>query len=192
VSSLRPLLPVVLLLGLVPGGCRARPEDGAMAVLSRTLQPGDRLLFFQALEADPILSSTGGFVIVVRPASGRPELRVFEKRSEGAGPVYVTQQGDTFHGLVLEDVNGDGRAEIVSRWGGGHLELVEVTARAADGSFAPIFQNGGRRIEEVYGLDDTIHFLITSRTYEEGAGEPPSYETTLYRWDGQEFTESGQ
>ncbi len=180
------LVPLVLLLALV--ACvRQRSDDPVLLALGRALQPGDRIVLARVLDPD-----TGDRIAaVVRPATGKPELRIYERRG-GQGQhllVHNTQQGDIFHNLVLEDVNGDGEEEILSTWTGGHLEILEVIARAADGTYATLFQNAGQTVERRYGPAGVVEFWITSRTYEEQAGQPPSYDTTVYRWDGKAFSE---
>ncbi len=177
--------PAVLLLALAAACARGRPDDPALLALARALHPGDRLILARVLDPD-----VGDRVAaVVRPGGGKPELRIYERRGNGDALVHTVQRGELFHNLALEDVTGDGQDEILSTWTGGHLEILEVTARAADGTYATLFQNAGQEIERRYGPGGAVEFWITSRTYEEKAGQPPSYDTTVYRWDGKAFSE---
>ena len=129
--------------------------------------------------------------MVVGSATGKPELRVYERTGGGDYLLkHTAQQGDAFRNLSLEDVDGDGHDEIVATWEGGHLEIVEVIARGPDGSYRSIFQNAGRQIERRYNSAGLIEFWITSRTYGEGPGESPVYATTVYRFEGGKFVEA--
>ena len=185
----RPLpLSVALFVALGAAACGHRgADDPALRALARILQPGDRVVLARTLDPD----ADDRFVAVVRTAAGKQELRLYERT--GGRRDYVLahkeQQGDEFHNLVLEDVDGDGREEIVTTWTGGHLELLDVIARGADGSYRSLFQNAGQEIERRYGQGGVVEFWITSRTYQEQAGQPPTYDTVVYRWDGKKFSE---
>jgi hypothetical protein len=90
---------------------------------------------------------------------------------------------------MVEDVNADGRPDLVARWAGGQIEIVEVLGRGADDAWSPLLQNGAEVIEERRRPDRTVAFWLTSRTYEEDPGRPPVYQTTVYGWNGQAFVE---
>jgi len=167
--------------------CRGRSDDGALLFLQRTLKPGERILALRDLEA----LAGGSFAVVVVAPGGKPELRILQADGKGDfGTVFSTRQGDVFRTMALEDVNADGRDEILVTWRGGHLEMIEVVGRDAQGSWTSLFQEAGREIERRYGVGGTSEFWITSRTYEEGPDQPPAYTTTVYRWAGGTFVES--
>ncbi|HEU4403237.1 MAG TPA: hypothetical protein VFT43_14165 [Candidatus Polarisedimenticolia bacterium] len=175
------------LAGLLAGSCARRSDDPGLSMLRETLRPGERVLLSRVLDPE-----TGDRIaVVVVPAGGRPELRVYERHgSRGFALAFTAQQGDRFQNLDLEDVDADGRDEILATWEGGHLETLEVIARGEDGSYRTLFQNAGRQIERRYGPTGALEFWITSRTYEETPGQPAAYDTTVYRWDGAKFAEA--
>ena len=167
--------------------CRARTEDPARIVQDKLLRPEERLLALRVLDPD----TDRGIAAVVAAPRGTSELRIYEKGARGDYILaHSTHQGDQFRNLVLEDVNADGREEILVTWSGGHLEILEVIARRDDGSYATLFQNAGREIERRYGAGGTAEFWITSRSYNEQQGQQPTYITTVYRWEGDRFTEA--
>jgi len=174
---------------LLAGGltaCRSRnAADPVMTLLAKTLRHGDRLLLARALDPEGTRIAA-----VVVPAAGKPELRFYESKTPGVyGLMHVTQQGDGFRNLTLEDVDADGRDEYVVTWEGGHLEIVEVIARGQDGSYTSIFQNAGRQVEKRYTPAGQLEFWITSRTYAEKPGQAPGYETTVYGWKDGKYLE---
>ncbi len=167
--------------------CRGRSDDQALVFLQRTLKPGERVLALRDLEA----VAGGSFAAVVVAPGGKPELRILQTDGKGDfGTVFSTRQGDVFRTLALEDVNADGRDEILVTWRGGHLEMIEVIGRDAQGAWTSLFQEAGREIERRYGVVGTSEFWITSRTYEEGPDQAPAYTTTVYRWANDTFIES--
>lgn len=172
---------------LAIAGCRTRGDDPALAFLRGTLGPGERVIALRDLE--PVAG--GSFAAVVVAPGGKPELRLYQSDGHGSFVVvFATRQGDIFRVLALEDVNADGRDEIVATWRGGHLEMIEVVGRDAQGAWVSLFQEAGREIERRYGAGGTSEFWITSRTYEEGPGQPPAYATTIYRWAKDAFVEA--
>jgi hypothetical protein len=180
------LAAAALLLALGAAACARGPDDPVLSLPGRTLKRGDRVAVLRTL--DPEGTRVG---MVVGTAAGKPELRIYEKKGPGEyALVHTVQQGDSFRNLSLEDVDGDGKDEIVVTWEGGHLELVQVIARGADNTYRTIFQNAGRQIEKRYDPAGLIEFWITSRTYEEGPGEPPAYATTVYRFEGDKYVET--
>lgn len=184
-SLRRALAGTALLLALCAGACASRPDDPVLGLLGRSLLPGDRALLVRTLDPEGTRLAA-----VIATAAGKPELRFYERQ----GPkryllVHTAQQGDSFRNLSLEDVDGDGKDEIVATWEGGHLEIVEVIARGRDNAYRSIFQNAGRQIERRYGPAGLIEFWITSRTYEEGPGETPAYATTVYGFEGGKYVE---
>jgi hypothetical protein len=191
--SAGPRLPAAFLVAtaLLPALAACGPpstDDPVVHGLKTLLRPEDRLLVARVLDADDATR----IAAVVRPASGKPELRIYERRAAGAPylVVHTSQQGDRFHNLVLEDVNGDGQEEILATWTGGQLEILEVLGRAPDGTYRTLFQNAGQRIEQRYGATGSVEFWISSRTFEEGSGQPPTYGIAIYRWDGKGFSEA--
>ena len=166
--------------------CSRRPDDPVLSLLGRTLKRGERIVLLRTL--DPEGTHVG---MVVDSPAGKPELRVYEQRgSKEYALVHTAQQGDAFRNLSLEDVDGDGKDEIVVTWEGGHLELVEVISQEADHAYRSIFQNAGRQIEKRYSPAGQIEFWITSRTYGEGPGEAPAYATTVYRFENGKYIET--
>jgi len=188
-----PLLPALLLL-LAPAACGRRDGDPAREMLASTLRPGDRLIALQVVDPD----APERMVVVVVPEGGKPELRILElqREEQGAGGAWRVAhrapQGDLFRKLDVEDVTGDGRPEILATSLGGHLEVLEVYTRDDDGAWRSAFQNGGQEIEKRHAPGGAIEFWVTSRTYEERPGQPPTYATGIYRWDGRSFTEAGR
>jgi len=176
----------VLLLAGGLAACRSRnPADPVMTLLAKTLRQGDRLVFARSLDPEGTRIAA-----VVVPAAAKPELRFYESTTAGVyGLMHVTQQGDGFRNLTVEDVDADGRDEYVVTWEGGHLEIIEVIARGQDGSYASIFQNAGRQVEKRYTPAGQLEFWITSRTYDEKPGQPQGYETTVYAWKDGKYVE---
>lgn len=182
------LLAVIATLAPALAGCPARPDDPALAALRRTLERGEKLIASRDFgpEGD-------GFAAVVARRDGAPELRIFRRGPGGGYDVDLTaRQGDTFRELVLEDVDVDGRDEVVVLWKGGHLEMIEVFGRTADGGWRALFENAGRTIERRRGPEGAMELWITSRTYEERAGEPPAWTTAVYRWRDGAFSEAAR
>jgi len=183
----RNLTPTVALLLALAAGCARRPDDPALAFVLQTLKKGDRLILLRVLDAP----AQDRLAAVVAVAGGKPELRIYERQEGGRYALALTeQQGDAFANLVLEDLNADGQDEIVATWSGGHLETLEVLGRTGPGAYRNLFLNAGRQIEKRYDPAGRAEFWITSRTYAEAAGQPPAYETTVFRWDGEKFAEA--
>ena len=176
---------VLLLAGSV-AACRSRnTADPVMTLLAKTLRQGERLLLARTLDPEGTRIAA-----VVVPPKGKPELRFYESTTPGVyGLMHVTQQGDGFRNLTVEDVDADGRDEYVVTWEGGHLEIVEVIARGQDGSYASVFQNAGRQVEKRYTQAGQLEFWITSRTYDEKPGQAQGYETTVYAWKDGKYIE---
>jgi len=180
------LTAAALLLLFGAADCARGPDDPVLSLMKSTLKRGDRLVLLRPL--DPEGTRVG---MVIKTAAGKPELRIYEqKRPKQYSLVHTVQQGDSFGDLALEDVDGDGKEEIVATWEGGHLEIVQVIARGADNTYRTLFQNAGRQIERRYNSAGLIEFWITSRTYGEGPGESPAYATTVYRFEGGKFIEA--
>ena len=171
------------------GACARRSADPALAALSAALAPGERVLLLRALGSGPGADPADRIAAIVRPAGGREELRVYERRGGALALVHTERQGDLFRNLVVEDVDGDHHPDLVVTWEGGQLEILEVIVRGEDGVYRTLFQNAGQEIERRYGPGGAVEFWITSRTYEEGPGAPPIYASTPYRWDGKAFSE---
>ena len=184
------LLALIVLLTRAAGG--GRDGDPARQMLASTLQPGDRLIALHVVDPD----APERMVVVVVPEGGKPELRILELRREAKGAggawgvAHRAPQGDLFRNLAVEDVTGDGRPEILATSLGGHLEVLEVYTRDDDGAWRSVFQNGGQEIEKRHAPGGAIEFRVTSRTFEERPGQPPTYATGIYRWDGRSFTEA--
>jgi len=178
----------------VPAGPAAAP--GAIPGLADLAHEGESVLFARRFPLGP--APAGGeapraLVVVVRMTDGHEEMRVGEPAGAGFAQVHATRPGDEFRNLAIEDINGDGRPEIVGRWAGGQLEVVEVIGRAPAGGWRSLLQNAGQEIEERRRADRTVAFWITSRTYEEGeSGLPPVYETRVWNWDGAAFSEESR
>lgn len=174
------------LLGLILAAACARGVEGPLAAVARTLRPGERIMALRDLDT---VAGRSLAAVVVAPGS-KPELRIYQIDEHGkAAVVLKSGQGDVFRNLMLEDVDADGRDDVVVTWRGGHLEMIEVIARGADGAYKSIFQNGGSEIERRAGPDGVMELWITSRTYEEQAGRPPDYDTSVYRFRDGGFQE---
>jgi len=183
----RSLAPAAALLLALATGCARRPDDPALAFIRETLRKGDRLILLRVLD----VPAQDHLAAVVAVAGGKPELRLYERQAGGPYALALTeQQGDAFANLALEDVNADGQDEILATWSGGHLETLEVLGRTGTGGYRNLFLNAGRQIEKRYDAAGRVEFWITSRTYAEGAGQPPAYETSVFRWDGERFSEA--
>jgi hypothetical protein len=190
---------VACLAALPASGCRsgAAPAASPFPGLEQIVAAGESTLLARRLPAD--LAAPGGpggpgaggdlLVAVVRMGDGHEELRVAGMEQGRWTVRHASRAGDEFRNLLFEDVNADGHPEIVSRWLGGQLDVVEVLARDTGGGWKPILQNAGQSVEERRRPDQSIGFWITSRTYEEGAGLPPVFETRVWRWDGSAFSE---
>ena len=169
-------------------GCVARSDDPSIRVLGRALARGERLILARCL--DP--GTADRIAAVVRTGRGLEELRIYEMKNGRPAATGTFREGDRFSNLVTEDVNGDEREEILAVWASGHLEVLQVIGRTADGTYATLFQNGGQEIERRHGPGGLVEFWITGRTYEEAEGQPPVYGTTVYRWDGKAFSEASR
>jgi hypothetical protein len=175
-----------LLLAVAASACSRRPDEPVLSLLGKTLKRGDRVVLLRTL--DPEGTRVG---MVVDTTAGKPELRIYERRgTRDYALVHTAQQGDAFRNLSLEDVDGDGKDEIVVTWEGGHLEMVEVIAPGEGHAYHSIFQNAGRQVEKRYSPAGQIEFWITSRTYDERPGEAPAYATTVYRFENGKYTET--
>jgi hypothetical protein len=190
--------------------CRATGGSGALARIGDVVHEGESVVLVRML---PPPAPAGSIALVVSGKDGKVELRIAEPKgstggttagSAGAGGltiVHISRPGDEFRNLTLQDVTGDGAPEVVTSWIGGQLEVVEVLGRSsgasgaspsspgASGTWTPLLQNGGQEVETRRRPDRTTAFWITSRTYEEAAGQPPVYQTTIYSWDGKQFRE---
>lgn len=188
VAAVTALLPLIL-------ACRggSAGASGAIPGLADLARAGETVLFARRFPLGP--PPAGGeaswaLVVVVRMADGHEEMRLGEPAAAGFAQVHATRPGDEFRNLAVEDINGDGRPEIVGRWAGGQLEVVDVIGRGPEGGWRSLLQNAGQLIEERRRADRTTAFWITSRTYEEESGLPPVYETRVWNWDGTAFTET--
>lgn len=187
-------LPALALLAPL-AACRGGAPAAAGDDLAGLIRPGETLILLRRVPAAPAPGSPGTAspvpefaVAVVKQADGKVELRVGEQRPQGRAQVHASRPGDDFRNLAIEDLNADGRPEIVSTWTGGQLEVVEILGRTAEGSWTTLLQNAGQIVEERRQADRTTDFWITSRTYEEEPGHPPIFETVVYRWDGKAFS----
>ena len=181
-----PLAAAALLAALGSSACTRGADDPALTLLRTSLKRGDRLVLARPL--DPLDKSVA---VVIDTATGKPELRVYEQTGGSRyALVHTVQEGDAFKNLSIEDVDGDGKDELVTTWEGGHLEIVEVLAQGADHTWHPIFQNAGRQVEKRYDPAGRVEFWITSRTYDEGPGDAPAYATTVYRLAGGKYAEA--
>ena len=176
--------------------CRRPAPDALLGDLTGLVRPGEVVQLLRRVAPTPVPGSPGATapvpelqLLVVRTRDGKSELRIGEQRSQGRVQVHASRPGDEFRNLTVEDVNADGRPEVVTQWQGGQLEVVEVLGRDTEGSWSPLLQNAGQIVEERRLPDRTTAFFITSRTYEEEAGHPPVYETLIYRWDGKGFAQ---
>ncbi len=184
--AVRGVAPAALLLTLA---CGQRSDDPVLRVMTAALGKGDRVILVRALDSGPATGPREAIAAIVRRGDGRPELRLYEGNGRDLAPAFTTQQGDRFRNLTLEDVTGDGRPEILAFWEGGQLEILQVIARADNGSWATLFQNAGQEIERRYAPGGAVEFWITGRTYEEGPGQPPVYASVVYGWNGKGFAE---
>ncbi|HET8948350.1 MAG TPA: hypothetical protein VFQ07_15325 [Candidatus Polarisedimenticolia bacterium] len=208
------LLGCLLAAAAASSGCRGKSgapagSTGAgsgLAGVGSILKDKDEVLLQRVL---PPALGDGAVALVVRGGDGAVELRLAERRAGGAltggavaggaltggavtgGALTVThtsRPGDEFRNLSVEDVTGDGKPEITTTWLGGQLEVIEVLGRDAQGEWKSLLQNGGQTIEERRRSEGAASFWITSRTYEEEAGQPPVYQTTIFDWNGSAFT----
>ena len=179
------LAPAALLAVLGASACGRGADDPLLPLLRATLKRGDRLVLVRPL--DPQDKSVAA---VVDTATGKPELRLYDQTGGSRyALVHTIQEGDSFKNLSVEDLDGDGKDELVTTWEGGHLEIIEVLART-DHDYKPIFQNAGRQVEKRYDPAGRVEFWITSRTYDESPGAPPAYATTVYRLSNGKYVES--
>jgi hypothetical protein len=172
--------------GFLPA-CRGTGGDADLRGVPELMRSGEALQMARALPAAP---GAGDVVaLVVRTTDNHDELRIAERSAAGWKVTHSSRPGDEFRNLLVEDVNADGRPDLVSRWAGGQIEIVEVLGRGADNAWSPMLQNGAEVIEERRRPDRTVAFWLTGRTYEEDPGHPPVYVTTVYGWNGRAFVE---
>ena len=194
------LAPGLALLGPVAlSACRGGVEAASRSDVAGLLEPREKLLLLRRVPASPAEGSPGApapvpelLAAVVQMPDGKLELRIAEQRPQGRVRTHSSRPGDEFRNLTVEDLNADGQPEIVSTWTGGQLEVVEVLGRSVAGDWNVLLQNAGQVIEERHQPDRSTSFWITSRTYEEEPGQPPVYQTTVYRWDGAAFTQAAE
>jgi hypothetical protein len=167
--------------------CRGTGAAADLRGVPELVKPGETLQMARALPASPGVADA--VALVVRIDDKHDELRVGERSSSGWKVTHASRPGDEFRNLMVEDVNGDGRPDLVSRWAGGQIEIVEVLGRGAGDTWGALLQNGAEEIEERRRPDRTVAFWLTSRTYEEDPGHPPVYQTTVYAWNGRAFVE---
>jgi hypothetical protein len=186
---------ILLVMILLTSACRRGAPSPLVPDLGELLGPGESLMMLRRVPSTPQPGSPGALgaehellIAVVREASGKVELRVGEQRTQGLIVAHASSAGDEFRNLAVEDVNGDGRPEMVSFWTGGQLAVVEVLGRNPAGAWAVLLQDAGQIVEERHLPDGTLSFWITSRTYEEESQQPPVYQTTVFRWDGSRFS----
>ncbi len=173
---------------LLLAACSGAADDPALDALRKSLSRGERLLQMRILEP----ASEGAIAAVVQPAGKEPELRIHERDRSGDSVVRCRSRlGDTLRVLEAEDLDGDGREEVLATWIGGHLEILEILKREADGSCRTLFQDGGQAVVRRLGPGGATEIRVTSRTYDEEAGQPPVYDTTIYRWTGDAFESAG-
>jgi hypothetical protein len=166
----------VLAVLLSTAAC-ARRLEGPLGAVARALQPGERIVAVRDLDT---VAARSLAAVVLAPGA-KPELRIYQIDERGRAAIALKAgHGDVFRNLALEDVDADGRDEVIVTWRGGHLEMIEVIGRGPDGAYRSLFQNAGREIERRVGANGASEFWITSRTYEEKAGQPPAYDTAVY------------
>lgn len=176
----------LLVAGCLPA-CRGRGGDADLRGVPDLVRPGEALQMARSLPAVP--GAGDAVALVVRTTDKHDELRIGRRAGDGWKVVHSSRPGDEFRNLLVEDVNADGRPELVSRWAGGQIEIVEVLGRGADDVWSPMLQNGAEVIEERRRPDRTVAFWLTSRTYEEDPGHPTVYQTIVYGWNGRAFVE---
>jgi len=180
--------PLLVTLTILLASCGEPAIYDPLGAVIRSLPPGESVLYARTLAAEDEEGPPEGVVAVVRGAAGRLALRVYDWDGRSASLAHSVPGGETVQNLDLFDADGDGRREIVVIWGGGRLSVVEVIGRQGNGRYRSLFQNAGSEIEIRQAPGGRLELLITGRTYEEEAGQPPVYETIPYRWDGERFS----
>jgi hypothetical protein len=175
---------LTILLASCGGPATYDPLGGVI----RSFPSGESVLFARTLAAADEDGAPAGVVVVVRDVDGRLELRVYEWDGRSASLAHSVPGGETFQNLDLFDADGDGRRDIVVIWGGGRLSIIEVIGRRGEDRYRTLFQNAGSEIEIRQAPGGGLELVITGRTYEEEAGQPPVYESVPYRWDGEHFS----
>ncbi len=105
----------------------------------------------------------------------------------------LTFTGSVDVGVAVAKMAAENVVPVVMELGGKSPNVVFADADldlAAQGVATAIFQNAGRQVEKRYGPAGLVEFWITSRTYEEGPGQTPAYETTVYRWERDRYVEA--
>ncbi len=180
--------PLVAILTILLASCGGSATGDPLGDVIRSLPSGEAVLYARTLAAADEVCPPAGVVAVVREADGRLELRVYDWDGRSASLAHSVPGGETFQSLDLFDADGDGRREIVVIWGGGQLSIVEVIGRRREERYRTLFQNAGSEIEIRQAPGGRLELVITGRTYEEQAGQPPVYESIPYRWDGAHFS----
>jgi hypothetical protein len=190
-TSIDPALcsaPLLVILSILLASCGEPAVNDPLGGVIRSLPAGESVLYARTLAAEDEEGPPEGVVAVVSEAAGRLQLRVYDWDGRSASLAHTVPGGETFQNLDLFDADGDGRREIVVIWGGGRLSVVEVIGRQGNDRYRSLFQNAGSEIEIHQTPGGRLELLITGRTYEEEAGQPPVYETIPYRWDGERFS----
>src|SRR6266436_511406 len=128
---------IALAAALVAAGGLAACSGGGggdLRGVPELVKPGEALQMARALPAAP----GGGdeVALVVRSADKHDELRVAQRSGAGWKVAHASRPGDEFRNLLVEDVNGDGRPDLVTLWAGGQIEIVEVLGRGADNAWS--------------------------------------------------------
>ncbi len=180
--------PLVAILTILLVSCGGPATYDPLGEVIRSLPSGEAVLYARTLAAADEDGPPAGVVAVVREVDGRLELRVYDWDGRSASLVHSVPGGETFQNLDLFDADGDGRRDIVVIWGGGRLSIIEVIGRRGEERYRTLFQNAGSEIEIRQAPGGGLELVITGRTYEEEAGQPPVYESVPYRWDGEHFS----
>ena len=183
----RTAMGAALLVAACLPACRGRGGDADLRGVPDLVLPGEALQMARSLPAAP--GAGDAVALVVRTTDKHDELRIGRRTGDAWKVVHSSRPGDEFRNLLVEDVNADGRPDLVSRWAGGQIEIVEVLGRGADDAWSTMLQNGAEEIEERRRPDRTVAFWLTSRTYEEDPGHPTVYQTIVYGWNGSAFVE---
>lgn len=126
--------------------------------------------------------------VAIKPKSNKQDyndVRVYVLQRRKTGEIQKWKSpyvGEVFENIVIEDINKDGKVEIVAFTIGGNIETIDIFAW--DGStYKEIFNNGAKGGIEIKDIDgDAVKEILLK-----GTGYGSFTENDIYKWDGKKY-----